>query len=418
MSTSNRNTDVLIVGGGISGLTAAWELAQMGTGVLVVEKGPFIGGYAANLTCKATDRCLKCNDCLVEERLKAISQERPFDIKTATEITSIEKGENRFHASLKSGPLLIDPDRCTNCALCYEKCRDLGKDAVIRAPSHHIHPFYAIDPSKCNCTKGDEPPPCRSVCPEKAITFEGKEESWSVEADGVLLATGYEPFDPEKIGRFNFRNFKNMITAMELEKMLRNGGRIVRISDSAPPRNTAFIQCVGSRDARQNNEFCSRVCCAYALRMGLNMVHNNPALKITVFYMDIQNFGKDFSRYYEEARSRMRLIRGLPGDFYGSEDDSISLSFYDEKSGKTINEDFDMVVLSVGIMPSPSNAFFEENLACSTNRDGFLSLSETAKNSGIVLAGTVEGPMDVSESITHAKRAALEMSRFLNRNLK
>ncbi|MCP4667935.1 MAG: hypothetical protein GY849_16420, partial [Deltaproteobacteria bacterium] len=93
----------------------------------------------------------------------------------------------------------------------------------------------------------------------------------------------------------------------------------------------------------------------------------------------------------------------------------ISLSFYDEKRGRTITEDFDMVVLSVGIMPAPSNAFFEESLGCSTNRDGFLSLSKTEKKSGMVLAGTVEGPMDVSESITHAKRAALEMSRFLSR---
>jgi heterodisulfide reductase subunit A len=143
------------------------------------------------------------------------------------------------------------------------------------------------------------------------------------------------------------------------------------------------------------------------------MVHNNPSLQITLFYMDIQNFGKDFSRYYEEANSRMRLIRGLPGDFYDAEDDRISLSFYDEKSGKTIAEDFDMVVLSVGMTPSLSNPFFTESLGCSTNRDGFLSLSQTVKNSGIVLAGAVEGPMDVSESITHAKRAAREMHKLL-----
>ncbi|MCP4667342.1 MAG: CoB--CoM heterodisulfide reductase iron-sulfur subunit A family protein, partial [Deltaproteobacteria bacterium] len=310
------------------------------------------------------DRCLKCNDCLVEERLKAVSLERPFDIRTGTEIRAIKKNENRFHASLTSGPPFIDPHRCTNCGLCYEKCHDLGKGAIIRAPSHHIHPFYAMDPSICACTKGDAPPPCQAVCPEKAVTFEGNEESWSIAADGVLLATGYAPFDPEKIGRFRFGHFKNMITAMDLEKMLRTHGRITRVSDSAPPRNVAFIQCVGSRDSRLHHAYCSRVCCGYALRMGLNMVHNNPALKVTVFYMDIQNFGKDFSRYFEEARARMRLIRGLPGDFYGSEDDGISLSFYDENRGKTITQDFDMVVLSVGIMPSPSNAFFEESLGC------------------------------------------------------
>jgi heterodisulfide reductase subunit A len=413
MSVTSRNKKVMVVGGGISGLTAAWELAQWGNDVLVVEKGPFVGGHAAHLACKSTDRCLKCNDCLVEERLKSIFEKRPFDIKTRTQAIDIVKKGSVFHISLKSTPAVIDPDRCSNCGLCYQKCPDVEKGAVIMAPSHHIHPFYTIDPARCSCREQEEAPICRSLCPEKAITLEAKEELWSLQADGIVLASGYEPFDPEKIERFNFAHFENMITAMELEKMLRKEGRVNRLSDGAPPRNVAFVQCVGSRDSRLGHRFCSRVCCGYALRMGLHMVYSRADLEVTVFYMDIQSFGKDFSRYHEEARTKMRLLRGLPGDFYGSEDDRISLSYYDEESGKTATEDFDMVVLSVGIMPSDSNAFFEEALGCLRDSDGFLSPPDGARKEGIVLAGTVEGPMDISECITHAKRAAFEMRKFL-----
>jgi heterodisulfide reductase subunit A len=109
----------------------------------------------------------------------------------------------------------------------------------------------------------------------------------------------------------------------------------------------------------------------------------------------------------------MRLLRGLPGDFYGAANDQISVTYNNGKTGKTMTEDFDMVVLSVGMMPSPSHGFFKEILGLSLNEDGFLSVPDEGRNRGIVIAGSAEGPMDVSESITHAKRAALELARYL-----
>ena len=129
--------------------------------------------------------------------------------------------------------------------------------------------------------------------------------------------------------------------------------------------------------------------------------------------MDIQNFGKDFDRYFQEARDHMRFLRGLPGDFYQGDNDNISVNYYNEDSGRTISEDFDMVVLSVGLMPGSSNDFFAEKLGLNVNEDGFLEIKEKMEDRGIVVAGTAEGPMDASESISHAKRAAFDMSKFL-----
>ena len=404
----------MVIGGGIAGLTAAWELAHLGIRVFLVEKSPFVGGYAANLACKATDKCLKCNDCLVEERLKAISEKSEFDIRLNTEVEDIERNGGRFRVSLRTGPERIDPGKCTDCGLCLERCPEAGHGAILMAPSHHLHPYYAIDPLKCTYFEDKKNGICQSVCPERAIRLDEKAESITLEVDGVVLATGYRPFDPEDSKRFNFGRFKNMVTGMDLDKMFRVKGEILRPSDGSRPERIAFIQCVGSRDRQLNHDYCSRVCCGYTLRMALRIVHEHPEIEITLFYMDIQNFGKDFDYYYGEARDRIRLLRTLPGDFYAADNGRVSIGYYDEESQKSISEDFDMVVLSVGMMPSESHSFFKDLLGLSLDEDGFLSISEEVKRKGIVVAGTAEGPMDVSESISHAKRAALEMVKFLD----
>ena len=405
-----KKKQALVIGAGIAGLTAAQELAQMGVHVLLIERKPFIGGHAASFTCKATDKCAKCNYCLVQDRLKQTSSDSAFEVKLRTEVETIERNGRMFQFSFRSGPRIIDSEKCTDCGLCYEKCPE---GAIITAPSPHIHPFYAIDPLKCTNLQEKEKRSCQSVCPEGAINFDEKEEIGSRQVDGVLLATGYEPFDPGEINRFNFQQFENMVTEMDLEKLLRLKGDIYRPSDNAPPKSMAFIQCVGSRDPHLNHDYCSRVCCGYALRMALRIIHVHPQIQITLFYMDIQNFGKDFERYYKEARNSIRLIRGLPGDFYPGDNGTISLSFYDEETRRTITEDFDMVVLSVGITPSASHGFFKDMLGLSLNMDGFLTAPKQAQNEGIFVAGSAEGPMNISESITHGKRAALVMARYL-----
>lgn len=414
MTLSKREKPrVLVIGGGPAGLTAAHELAQMGVEVLLIEKGPFVGGNGASLTCKATDRCLKCNDCLMEELLRTVSDETPFAVREGTTVADISRKGDGFQVSLVTAPPFIDPERCTDCGECVKACPESARGAILRTPSHHIRPLYAIDPALWRDLTEAERSACQSLCPQGAIRPDGSDEAWTAEVEGVVLAIGYGPYDPAESPRYNFHHFPNMVTGADLERMLRMDGEVCRPSDGRPPRDLAFIQCVGSRDARLNHEFCSRVCCGYALRIGLKLKHDHPEMKITVFYMDIQNFGKDFDRYYKEASNRMRFVRGLPGDFYPGEDARLRLSFYDEKRRKTVTETFDMVVLSVGIMPSRDVDFFSQKLRLTTNEDGFIAMPEDANGTGVVVAGTVEGPMDVAESIARAKRASIRMARYL-----
>lgn len=404
---------VLVIGGGIAGLTAARELARLGAHVLVAEKGPFWGGYASHLTCKATDRCLKCNNCLVEDGLREAAADSRLDIRVRTEVRKVETSEGGFEASLVSSPLCIDPRKCTHCGLCHQACQEQGHGAVITAPSAHIHPFYAIDPTRCAHLQKGEPAACLSVCPEGAIGLEQQEEaSWKTFVDGIVVATGYEPFDPVENPRYRFQRFENMITAMDLEKRLRSGQGPVRPSDGQPPESVAFVQCVGSRDIHIHRDYCSRICCGFSLRMAMRLVHTMPRIRISVFYMDIQNFGKDFDRYYHRLQEKIRLLRGLPGEFSPGENQGIQIDFFDEKTCSRASEGFDLVVLSVGISPSPSNALLMNLPGLSLDDHGFLVQSGLEK-AAVAVAGTAEGPMDAAESITHARRAALELGKTL-----
>ncbi len=404
---------VLVMGGGVAGITAATALNEMGARVLVVEKGPFMGGHAANLTCKATEQCLKCNDCLVEETLKKASNSDPFEIMTGTEIRNIEAQNGRFEVSLRSGPKMIDPVTCTGCGVCLEKCPEAFRNAIISAPSHHLPPFYAIDPERFTCQAPEDAALCRKICPEGAIHPEAKETTRSIQVDGIVVATGYAPFDPSTIRKFNFPRLKNMITAMELEKMRRYTGEIRGFSKD-PVRKIAFVQCVGSRDQHFGNDYCSRICCGYASRTALKLIHEDPALEITFFYMDLQDVCAQFQQMRADGDAGIRFIRGLPGDFYAADKDRISVSYYDEARRRSLTEIFDMVVLSVGLSPSPIPDPLRDSLGISLNEDGFLLRFANEKGRSVVVAGTAEGPRDVSESINHAERAAFELARTLN----
>lgn len=400
---------VLVIGGGIAGLSAAWELSRLGVHALLIEQGPFIGGHAAHLTCKATERCLKCNGCLVEDRLKAVSEERPFDIRVGTELISAERRGAGFIVSVRSGARWIDPEKCTDCG----KCFDAFPHLVIRAPTHHARPAHALDLGRIESLDPEELVVLRAVCPQGAVDLTAKETEWSAEVGGVIVASGYQPFDPKALPRYGLGRLEGVLTGMDAERMLREEGRIVLGEDGGAPEKIAFVQCVGSRDPRVGREYCSRVCCGYALRMGLRIVHEVPETQVTVFYMDIQNFGKDFERHFEEARSRLRLLRGLPGDYYLSQNGRVSVGYFEEKGGTTVKEDFDLVILSVGMSPAGSNPSLAEKLGLGLSEGGFFVGGRGQPAPGVVIAGSAEGPMDVSETISHAKRAALEMAAYL-----
>lgn len=382
----------MVIGGGIAGLTAAWKLSMFNIDVELVEKTPFLGGNAIQYCCKATDECQQCGACSVEDMLKKVVAEPSIKVHLATEVENINNG-GRFSVDLKKSDWKGQPD-------------DAG---ILKGYSKNNAPFYVVaDPAAANA----------DARPEGAVALDGLGFSGKVDADAIVVASGFQAFDAQKKTTYGYNDYANIITGLELERIKREKGAVVRPSDGQPPKNIAFIQCVGSRDERLGNLWCSQVCCPYALRMAGDIKYKYPDTEITVFYMDIQNTTKSYPGFFEKCRSELRFVRNIPVDVFAGENDGILLRYLTEDEGAAAEETFDLVVLSVGITPGADNETLSKMLGIDLDSDGFfkpknkLNKTVTMKD-GIYLAGTVEGPRTIAASMAHAGQAANEVIKYL-----
>ena len=335
---------VLVIGGGVAGLSAALELAGLGVGVEIVEKADELGGHAGQFVCKATDTCAKCGACIIEEKIKCALSNPNVNIHTGIQLNKIQKQD-------------------------------------------------------CFCTDFTDK--------------KGKKHSLMI--DAVILASGFQAFEPVN-KPYGYGMFDNVITNLELERMLRKNGRIKRPSDQEVPDRLAVIQCVGSRDEKLNHLWCSKVCCGSALRMARLIKSRQPAVEITFFYMDIQTFGKDFQTFYPKVQNDVKMIRAIPGDIYRTEDDRLRVNYFLAGSEKGTEDLFDMVVLSVGIIPGEDNNALAELLDVPLDISGFFARSGEKGNAGdpaIYCAGTTKGPMNIADAVADAGRVAWEVVQYL-----
>jgi len=403
---------VLVIGGGVAGLTVASDLADLDIDVKIVEQSDFPGGHAIQYTCKATDQCVKCGACLAEEKLDRVVQNPKIKLMPGTRIQEVSKSKD-YSVTLLKKPVFIDPEKCDNCGLCFEKCPENG--AVTKGFSKNHTPFCAISSEKCLYLKDQSCTVCRDACPQGAIDLDAAEMTEPTHADAVILATVFTPFDPVS-KPYGYGKFENVITNLEMERMLRTDGRALRPSNGVEAGSIAFIQCVGSRDARLNHLWCSKVCCGSALRMAGLVKARQPDIQVTFFYMDIQTFGRDFDEFYAKIRKDIRLIRAIPGDIYPAVNDQLRVTFQDNTSSETFQEEFDLVVLSVGMTPCQGIQETTETLQLQLAETGFVEQADKGgltSEKGIFTAGSVTGPMSIPESIASAGKTAFEVAKYL-----
>jgi len=389
LSTSNKKA--MVVGGGIAGLTAAWELSQLDINVELIEKTCFLGGHAIQFCCKATDECVTCGACSVEDMLCNVINEPRIKVHLATEVEKINKNGKFSVIMKKSSPQT-----------------DGVEGGIAKGYSKNNSPLFVVVDKKS----------CKDI-PDGAVEFDHIELTKKIDdIDAVILASGFKPFNAEKKGTYGYHKFNNIVTGLDLESIIRKNGAVVRPSDGKEPKSVAFIQCVGSRDENLGNLWCSQVCCPYALRMAEQAKYKNADIDITVFYMDIQNTGKNFPVFYEKCKSDMRFVRNIPVDIYPIEDDKLQMRYMNDEDGLPVKEVFDMVVLSIGIMPGSDNKKISELLNIDLNKDGFFACKDkfnrtSTSKDGIFIAGTVQGPKTIAASMAHATQAAGEVKKYL-----
>lgn len=391
---SKQSKNVMVIGGGIAGLTAAWELAGLGAQVALVEKADFLGGHAIQYACKATDECRQCGACAVEQMLKQVVNESAITVYLSTEVTGISKNE-KFKVSLKKAAPADHPKSCAS--------------------------GYTADPTGCAAVKGYSLNNAKYYRADGSLDPETTGSAETLDADALILATGFTPFDPRLKSTYRYDDLENVVSGMDLEAGKRANGTVLRPSDGKPPKKIAFIQCVGSRDERLGHLWCSQVCCPYALRTAQAMKHKDPELDITVFYMDIQNTGNNFPVFYQRCKNEMTFVRNIPVDMYKTEDDRIRTRFMAaEGSSEAVEDQFDMVVLSIGIMPAADNGSLSELIGARLDNDGFFACADTLNRvltdrEGVFVAGTASGPKTIAESIVHAGQSAGEVMKYLGR---
>ena len=403
---------VAIIGGGVTGIAAAQELALNGLSVTIIEKSPYLGGHAARLSCKAAEACVSCGACMVQDRLARISGIEAVHMLSDSRIEYVDRKDG-FTLEYRKQPVCIDIARCDGCGDCLPECPQSG--ALQRTHDTTAGPQVLLRPEQCRYFNDQSCTCCRDACPNNAIELNAVETSGELKVDALLLASGFKPYDPTE-KPYGYGRFPDVITSLDADRLLLEHGALIRPSDGKAPERIAFIQCVGSRDNRIGHPWCSKICCGSALRMAGFVLHQRPDTAVTFFYIDIQSFGKDFQTYYDRISEQVRLVRALPGGIVAAEDGTLQLAYFDTRSNQSIEEPYDMAVLSVGLTPSADSRQLARLLDIELTEDGFFKMHDASPDalpSGIFTAGAALGPMSIAECIESAGKAAWDIIQYV-----
>lgn len=404
---------VAIIGGGVAGLTAADELARRGVQVSILERWPFLGGHAIQLACKATESCVKCGACVVEDKLQRALAHPQVDVYTGATILEVSSGAEIVIRYETRAPM-IDAGKCDGCGICFTKCPAAGALTMVKTPQQGVG-AAAIRRDLCLFFEDAACTRCRDACPQGAVTLsETAAQAGHLTADAVLVATGFRPYNPKEKS-FGHHYFDDVVTNLEAENILRRHTVLKRPSDDTAPERVAFIQCVGSRDAKLGHNWCSKICCGSSMRMARLIQARQPQTQVTFFYIDIQTFGKDFDEFYARAKESMTLVRAIPGDIFKSAEGRLQVVYFDPESHQSIESQFDMVILSAGLTPETDNAKMLAMFELQPAATGFIQdrREHSALPAGVFVAGSALGPMTITESVGSAGQTSWQILDYL-----
>ncbi|MBI4790559.1 MAG: hydrogenase iron-sulfur subunit [Chloroflexi bacterium] len=443
----------LVYGAGIAGIQAALDLANTGIQVYLADQDISIGGKMARL-----DKTFPTNDCatcIVSPKLVEASRHPNIEIITLAQLESVQGEAGHFQAKLRQSPRYVTEDLCSGCGTCWSKCPvkgipsefDLGlgtRTAIYVSSSQAVPLVPAIDTVHCryflyhaaakNLPAGEAPrtpdgkrmPECRiceKLCPQHAVDFKQQERILDFEVGAIVVASGYNLFEAQAMGEYGHGRYPNVVSGMEFERILSASGpyagHIRRPSDGVEPKRVAFIQCVGSRNLQQGNDYCSAVCCMYATKEAIVAKEHVNGLQATIFYIDLRAYGKGFYRYYQRAQDEhgVRYVRSMISSVKEMQPTKNLLLKFVGDDGRIREEEFDLVVLSTGLKPSPKTAELCDRLGISTNRHGFCATQALApaqtSRPGIYACGTITGPKDIPQTVMEASAAAAGVEQLL-----
>ena len=414
------NETILVVGGGISGMTAALEAAETGKRVVLVEKRPYLGGRVSQLYKYFPKLCFPT--CGLEINQRRAKQNPNLTVLTMAEVVGLKGEQGRYTATVRISPRYVN-DNCTACGDCAKAVEaefddeynyGLGKRKGAYLPYRMAHPArYVLDPAIIGTPDAER---AKAACKADAIDLEMQEETIDFPCGAVIWATGWKPYDAAKIQPYGYGRFPNVVTSVEFERMADpngpTGGKLVRPSDGKEAKKVAFIQCAGSRD-RNHLLHCSRICCMASFKQCTYVIDAYGAdAEINVYYIDLRAIDR-FEDFYRKVRANpnIRFVKSKPAAVTQDKDGSPVVQGVDTEGYQRFAEPHDLVVLAIGMEPSVDPASFPVPIV--VNREGFIEADPA--NGGVFAAGSAADALDVNRAVQHATGAALHAIQVVNR---
>ncbi len=419
--TAPASGSILVVGGGISGLTTTLEAAEVGYEVFLVEKNPYLGGRVSQLNQYFPKLCPPT--CGLEINFRRIKDNPNIHAFTLAEIEKIEGAPGNYSVTIRLQPRYVN-ENCTCCGACAEACETeianefnfgMNKTKAAYLPFEMAFPArYVLAPEIIGTEDAQR---CKDACKYDAVDLDMESKSITLQVGAVVWATGWEPYDATKIDNLGFGQYENIITNMMMERMASpsgpTGGKILRPSDNGAPESVAFVQCAGSRD-ENHLPYCSYICCMASLKQATYVRERYPDAKIYIFYIDIRSPGQRYEKFYQKVKEdeNIFLIKGKVAEVV--EDPAtkkVTVTAENAVTGEKMHQEADLVVLATGMQPTAASLKLPADLQ--VTEDGFL-LNDFAKG-GMFAAGCAAKPADVVTSNQSATGMALKAIQTLVR---
>ena len=422
----------MVIGGGIAGINAALDLAEMGFKVYLVEKKESIGGHMAQLD--KTFPTLDCSICIEGPKMVEVARHPNIEIISFADILKVEGFVGNFKVKVRKNPRYVIEEKCTGCGECRNVCpieypnewdEYMGVRKAISVPFDQAVPLvYTINRDYCiECYK------CVEACgPREAINFDQQPEEIELEVGAIIVATGYDIYKPFDDPIYGYGKYDNVITSLEFERLILaagpTGGKVVRASDGKRPRSVVIIQCVGSRDLNKH-EWCSGFCCMYSLKHAIMLKeHYGEDIDVYVLYMDMRTPFKGYEQFYRRAREMgVSFIRGKASEIVEDpETKNLYVRAEDVALGEPIEIEAELVILATAAVPAEGTEDLARILNLSRGSDGFFLESHPKLKpidtpvDGIFLAGACQGPKDIPYSVSQGSGAAARAATILSKD--
>jgi heterodisulfide reductase subunit A len=425
--------EILVIGGGIAGIQAALDLAEMGLRTHLVERSPSLGGRMAQLD--KTFPTNDCSTCILSPKMVDCARHPNITLHTYAQVQSVTGEAGAFGVRLLKRARYVNEDLCTGCGDCALKCPRKVPDAFNMGLSQrraiYLHfpqavpMVMTIDPEQCTYLERGKCGLCQRICQAGAIDFEQQDQELELEVEAIVLATGYDFYDPASIGQYHYPRYPNVITALEFERLISasgpTGGHLRRPSDGQPPAVIGFVQCVGSRHVR-HNRYCSTVCCVHSTKEAVlaweHAVSAGDAVQSYVFYTDLRGSGKGFREYMNRAEREyaVTFVHGRVAQILEDADHNPTIKYEDAGTLRPQRMTVDLAILATSLVPRHDANRVATLLEIELDEFGFVRTDPfnpiDTSRPGIVACGCCLGPADIPQSVAQASAAAARAAEF------